>query len=197
MTVPRPAVGLILTLIGIHVLMMILPADAYRHVFLALSFAPFVSSTAQAVYGSATNIFLHGDFWHLLTNVLWLVLISAPVVLSIGAVRYWILILVSGIAGAWVHAAFNWGEPFLLIGISGAVFGLLGAGAHINAFGGAPNTDRRTAMVQYVLLLMIINIGWAVIGGPHISWEAHAGGFFAGLLIYPLLRRRGGYIRPV
>ena len=39
--------------------------------------------------------------------------------------------ILTGIAGALVHAGLNWGESAILDGASGAVFGLLGAGAFV------------------------------------------------------------------
>jgi membrane associated rhomboid family serine protease len=41
---------------------------------------------------------------------------------------------------------------------------------------------------QYVLVMMIVNIGYAYLGDGNVSWEAHAGGFFAGLALFPLMR---------
>jgi membrane associated rhomboid family serine protease len=36
--------------------------------------------------------------------------------------------------------------------------------------------------------MMIVNIGYAYLGDGNVSWEAHAGGFFAGLALFPLMR---------
>ena len=38
--------------------------------------------------------------------------------------------------------------------------------------------------------MMVVNVGYAVLSEGNVSWEAHAGGFFAGLALFPFMRGR-------
>ena len=93
--------------------------------------------------------------------------------------------------GACVHAVLNWGANELLIGASGSVFGLLGAGAFVLVRGrDGVSRPNGPDIAQYVLLIMIVNVGYAILSPGNVSWEAHAGGFLGGLIFYPFMRRK-------
>ena len=133
---------------------------------------------------------MHGGWAHLGANALWLVVLSSQLRPYLDGARYFAFFLVTAAAGALAHAALNWGQSQLLIGSSGVVFGFLGAGAHVLLRGhDGVSRPRLRDYAQYMLLMMIMNLGYALLSGGNISWEAHAGGFFAGALFYPLLRR--------
>ena len=138
-----------------------------------------------------TSVFVHGGWWHLLANALWIVVVSPQIFPHIRGRRFVAFFILTGIAGALVHAGLNWGESAILVGASGAVFGLLGAGAFVLIRGqdGFSNPSGKD-ILQYVLLMMIVNLGYAMLSGGNVSWEAHAGGFFAGLVLFPLMRQR-------
>ena len=143
------------------------------------------------LYGAVTSVFVHGGWWHLLANALWIVVVTPQIAPHIRGRRFLAFFVLTGVAGALVHAALNWGESAILVGASGAVFGLLGAGAFV-LIRGQDGFSKPTGkdILQYVLMMMIVNIGYAVLSGGNVSWEAHAGGFFAGMALFPFMRQR-------
>lgn len=108
--------------------------------------------------------------------------------------------ILSGIGGALTFILFNLREPALLVGASGGVSGLLGGLVLFLHRPGpaftrgyrplAALTDPIVAM--WIIVMVALNVGSGVFGvgvdegGPNIAWEAHLGGFFTGLLIFPV-----------
>ena len=89
-----------------------------------------------------------------------IVVVSPQIFPHIRGRRFVAFFILTGIAGALVHAGLNWGESAILVGASGAVFGLLGAGAFVLIRGqdGFSNPSGKD-ILQYVLLMMIVNLG--------------------------------------
>lgn len=190
---PSAAVKILVVLAAVQAIRSVLPLEFDTYVLYFLGFDAFRRGAFEAIwlYGAATSAFVHGGWAHLGANALWLVVMSAQLRPHLYGGRYFAFFLVTAAAGALAHAILNWGQSQLLIGSSGVVFGFLGAGAHVLLRGhdGVSRPGLRD-YAQYMLLMMIMNVGYALLGGGNISWEAHAGGFFAGILFYPLLRRR-------
>ena len=73
-----------------------------------------------------TSLFLHADFPHLLGNVVIGGVFCVLVTSILGAVRGWLLILLSGTIGNLLTAWSHWPEEFRSLGASTATFGALG-----------------------------------------------------------------------
>ena len=192
LTIPPVAVKLLAALVAVQVLRTILPREFDFYLVYFLGFDLFRGGAADPVwlYGAATSVFVHGGWWHLLANATWIVVLSSQIAPHLPPRRFVAFFLATGIVGALTHAALNWGQSETLIGASGAVFGLLGAGAYVLLRG--QDGHSRPSLKdfgKYIVLMMAVNIGYAFIGGGGISWEAHAGGFFAGLALFPFVRR--------
>lgn len=145
------------------------------------------------VYSLVTYAFLHGGWLHLIFNALWIAILGSQICRILGTDRFLIFIFFTSIVGGLTQAFLHWGQPTLTIGASAVVFGLIGAAGHIWA---APlhlrAGERLRKLLAFSAIMMLLNVGYAYLGTPGdggsaISWEAHAGGFFAGLLIFPLL----------
>ena len=187
-----PAAGRILAaLVAIQTLRTVLPHEYDAYLLFFMAFHPFTAHELDPIwlYGALTSVFIHASWAHLLMNGLWVVALSSQLRAHLDGTRYLLFFVASGGLGALTHAALNWGTPGILLGSSGAVFGLLGAGAHA-LLRGSDGRSRPEPQhyVQYVLVMMIINLGYAILSENRISWEAHAGGFFAGLALFPMLR---------
>ncbi len=146
----------------------------------------------ERLYTALTAIFLHAGWLHLAANGFMLAILSPKVHAVLGDARYLGLFVATGIIGNLTHAAINWDDPrySLVIGASGAVFGLLGAGAYIltrNQDGGPP---ARKDILHFVVVILFLMAAYAVVIPGNVSWEAHAGGFLSGLILYPLIRPR-------
>lgn len=161
-----------------------------------------------------THIVVHGGYMHLAINCAWLLAFGGAVAARVGNLRFLALTLVAGIAGALLFLAFNWGRAVPMVGASGAISGLMGgafrfffSGLNHQGEGHPPEhpadvprmslvelmRDRRaaTAIIAWVGLNAVAGFaGPAITGGAGIAWEAHLGGFLAGLLLFGLFDRR-------
>ena len=154
----------------------------------------------------ATHLFVHGDITHLVINSAWLLAFGSPVARRTDPLRFLAFFVVTGIAGALFYLVVNGAVLILVVGASGAISGLMGAafrflfvgianaaGGHFDMHGAplmrlsATLRDRRvvTAVAGWTLLNVLL--AWGAAGlteAAGIAWEAHLGGFFAGLLLY-------------
>jgi membrane associated rhomboid family serine protease len=158
-----------------------------------------------------TSMFLHGGWAHLFSNVLALYIFGDNVEDRLGSVRYLLLYLLSGLAAGIVHIVFNPTSTIPAIGASGAISGVLAA--YFLFFPTArvitlvplffwPWFVEIPAVVylgfwfvsQLLNGVLSIVVGAQALGG--VAWWAHVGGFAAGLVLGPLLKRRR-YVRRV
>jgi membrane associated rhomboid family serine protease len=157
---------------------------------------------------------VHGDWTHLAMNSVWLLAFGGAVAQRIGNLRFLLLGLASGIAGAMLFLAIRWGEPIPMVGASGAVSGLMGGAfrfffnhTRMRQFDGpdreaatVPRMSLREAFSDRRVLMMIaiwvaINFvtaaaGFLITSGGGIAWEAHLGGFALGLLAFAVFDRQ-------
>jgi membrane associated rhomboid family serine protease len=166
---------------------------------------------AMADYTSLiTHMLLHGDLFHLAINSAWLLAFGGAVAERVGALRFLAFSIFTGIAGGLFFILLNPGLESPVIGASGAVAGLMGGTMRFmfSALddGGfrqlreAPHTvrlmplaealtDKRilatSALFLLLNLLAIFGFGSAQ-GAGGIAWEAHVGGYIAGLLSFGL-----------
>lgn len=153
-----------------------------------------------------TYAFLHDGWTHVLFNSVWLLIFGTPVARQFGALRFLLIALVSTLGGAIAMLVLFWGKPIIAVGASAAVSGLLAAAIPIMFAGPlGPLTfreflrDRRALLFTAVFLGMTLLTGvqWlpGFADGARIAWEAHLGGFIAGLIAYFFVSRRG--VRPI
>ncbi|QUS54642.1 rhomboid family intramembrane serine protease [Pseudovibrio brasiliensis] len=169
--------------------------------------------TASAVWSFLTYGFLHGSAEHIGFNVLWIAVFGSAVARRFGATRFLLLSAVCAVAGAGAHLATNWGDQVPVIGASAAVSGQMAASLRFIFEAGGPMSsfrrhdthaysvparplmealsDRRvlTFILVWFGLNFLFGIWSAPIAGEGVSiaWQAHVGGFIAGLILFPLL----------
>jgi membrane associated rhomboid family serine protease len=163
-----------------------------------------------------THMLLHGDFAHLLINAAWLLIFGTVVARRLGSLRFVLFTLAAGIAAALVFVAANPGGRTPMVGASGAVSGLMGAMMLLyfpaqdrgwtrilaERPGFIPRmsvrdavTDRRWLAATGVIVALNLLLGTSVgneLAGSGIAWEAHLGGYFAGVLGFGLFDRGAG-----
>jgi membrane associated rhomboid family serine protease len=131
-----------------------------------------------------TALFLHGDFPHLIGNLLSGLFFGTLVARSIGPWLGWALILACGAIGNSLTSALTWPEPFTSIGASTAVFGALGI---LSGLGFATLLRARHrlpwAKLTAPLVAGIILLGWLGGGAPGGNTDVlgHVFGFASGL----------------
>jgi membrane associated rhomboid family serine protease len=143
-------------------------------------------------YRIFTPVLLHGSITHILFNMWALYQLGPAVERRVGRMSYLGLYVAAASWGG--LAAYRLGSlDDVLVGASGAIFGLFGLWIH-SAF-----RLRDTAFGRNLLS----NLGWTLLINaalpfliPGISWQGHLGGFVAGLLIGELWSRVPGRLRP-
>ena len=153
-----------------------------------------------------TNMFLHGGWFHIISNMWVLYIFGDNVEDRMGSGRYLVFYLLSGLAANLLQLFFSPGSNVPTIGASGAIAGILGG--YFLLF-------PRARVITLILLFIfpwfveipaVIFLGfWFVtqlfsglsslgtaagmeMGG--IAWWAHVGGFVFGLLLVRIFSRR-------
>ena len=133
-----------------------------------------------------TAAFLHAGLLHLVSNMLALYIVGAPLERVLGSGRFAVVYLASALGGSLLALALS--PPDVLgVGASGAVFGLFGALVVLRKRVGA---DARGVGVLIGINLII---SFAV---PNISWQAHIGGLVTGAAVALLVAGRPPARRP-
>ena len=148
-----------------------------------------------------TSMFLHGSWFHLISNVWMLWIFGDNVEDRLGPVRYLALYLATGLAAGLLHLVTNSASTVPTIGASGAIAGVMGA--YFVSFPGA----RVLTLVPPIFLIQLPAVvflgfwfvsqvlsGASAAGGAEaggVAWWAHVGGFAAGVaLLFVLVRGR-------
>jgi membrane associated rhomboid family serine protease len=190
---PPVVIGTVLVLIAAHAARMLFEGDWDR-----LALIPVKISSQW--WTLITYAFLHGDWVHLGLNSLWLLVFGTPVARWFGSLHFLAISAFSAVGGAIAMVISDPGGTIPVIGASGAVSGLMAAAIPVmyGRFGRPllPREllhDRRALMFIVIWLLITLVTGSHALigeGGVRVAWEAHLGGFFAGLLSYIVLIRR-------
>jgi len=159
-----------------------------------------------------TYSFLHADISHLVFNMLWLLPFGSAVARRFGVVRFFLFLSVSAIAGAAAHLVTHIGELAPMIGASAAVSGAMaaairfafGRGSFLSFRRGDANAAARVPaqplfkalrhprVIAFLAVWFGMNFVFGLGSNPFtaqsqsVAWQAHIGGFLAGLLLFSL-----------
>ena len=162
----------------------------------------------QAGLGLLTYNFLHGSWFHLLGNMLYLWIFGDNIEDAMGRGRFIVFYFLSGALAALVHIVTQTGSDVPLVGASGAIAGVLGAylllypRARILSLvflGWFVRLMELPAMLVLSLwfLLQVVEGLWSLAqpGVVTVAFWAHVGGFIAGVaLVRPFTTRpRAGW----
>jgi membrane associated rhomboid family serine protease len=144
-----------------------------------------------------TYQFLHGDIFHLLSNMLFLWVFGDNVEDSMGHLKFLLFYLLCGIAGGLAHAAFLPSSGLPLIGASGAVAGVIAAYLVLH-----PRV--RVWVLAFRFFPLRISAAWVlglwvatqfvmifIAPNDQVAWWAHVGGLVAGAILVLFMRRPG------
>ncbi|KAI6698298.1 hypothetical protein NL676_018417 [Syzygium grande] len=125
-----------------------------------------------------TCIWLHGGVFHLLANMLSLLVIGIRLEQEFGFVRIGLLYIISGIGGSLLSALFL--QSNISVGASGALFGLLGGMLSELIINWSIYTNKVAAFVT-LLSIIVLNLAVGIL--PHVDNFAHIGGFLSGFFL--------------
>jgi membrane associated rhomboid family serine protease len=158
-----------------------------------------------------TYTFLHADLLHIGLNLAWLLPFATALARRFGTLRYVTFMLVAAAAGAFAHLVSHPGAMVPMIGASAAISGAMAAALRFVFQKGGPldlwrgGIDGNAYFVPAASLMatlrdprFLVFLGaWiglnALFGfgsvsiieqGQEIAWQAHIGGFLAGLLLF-------------
>ena len=151
-----------------------------------------------------TSMFLHGGWFHLLGNMLFLWVFGDNVEDALGHLRYLIFYLLAGVGAVALQVFVDQDGTIPMIGASGAIAGVLGAYLVLYPratvavvipwlwfFGAFPVPAVFLIGVWFFLQLLngIAAIGTAVGVSGGVAFWAHVGGFATGLALVWVFRR--------
>jgi len=165
---------------------------------------------AAGVWSFVTYALLHADLMHLGVNSIWLLAFGSPLARRFGTVRFAAFCVVTVVAGAAAHLVTHAGEIIPMIGASAAISGTMGGVTRFMFQPGGPlsgwrpdrsEADRVPALPLLVALRnprvliflavwfglnLLFGMGSISLAGQDqtVAWEAHVGGFLAGLLLF-------------
>jgi membrane associated rhomboid family serine protease len=131
-----------------------------------------------------TSAFLHASVWHIAVNMYALWWLGSVVEGAIGSVRFLLLYLVSGLCGA--AGALLWSPTQPVVGASGAIFGMLGAGLLLEY-------KASGRLLGGFAIMIIINLAFTFGFSSFISVGGHVGGLIGGILGTGIIIARGRF----
>jgi len=164
------------------------------------------------IWTFVTYAFIHADVMHLGVNSVWLLAFGSALARRFGAARFLAFFAVTAAAGAAAHLLAHAGDRDPVIGASAAISGAMAAVMRF-AFqrGGPLGLSRAASQSSYrvaaeplavalrdprVLAFLLVWFGLnalfglgstSILGeGQIIAWQAHIGGFIAGLVLFAL-----------
>ncbi len=181
----------------------------------------FPGGAGAKVWTFVTYSLLHANLTHLGFNVLWLLPFGSALARRFGALRFFLFMAVTAVAGALAHLVTHEHAVAPMIGASASVSGTMAAAIRFAFVKGSflsfnrgdadeaakvpalslARALRNPRVLAFLLVWfgvnLIFGIGSIAIGteGASVAWQAHIGGFFAGLVLFslfdPVAHQRG------
>jgi membrane associated rhomboid family serine protease len=159
-----------------------------------------------------TYALIHGDWTHLGLNGVWLLAFGTPIARRFGTMRYLAFFATTAAAGAAAHLATHSNALVPVIGASASISGFMAAAMRFafqrsGPLGFIGRNDPQSYRVPALPLLgvlrdprvlvflgvwfglnLLFGVGAVSLNGEEqqIAWQAHIGGFLAGLLAFPI-----------
>jgi len=171
-------------------------------------------SFAADAWSFVTYAFIHGSWMHLAVNCVWLLPFGSALARRFGSVRFLAFFVATAVAGALAHLATHANALQPVIGASGAISGFMAAstrfafqrGGPLSFFGARDDEAYRVPAAPLSVVLrdrriviflgawfglnILFGLGTLAVPGmdaeQQVAWQAHIGGFLAGLLLFPL-----------
>ena len=166
----------------------------FRPIYLSLEFLP-------QLYTLFTSMFIHGGFLHIIGNMMVFFFVGMAFEQRVGWKKFLTIYLLTGVCGALTHSLLNLGSGSVLIGASGAIFGIMGAFAF-----SYPRDEvvmpiplgiimilRRIKVIYAVLIFAVLETVIVMFDVQDTTAHfAHIGGLVSGVVLAALLIRNKG-----
>ncbi len=172
----------------------------------------FPGGTGAKVWTFVSYSLLHANLTHIGFNVLWLLPFGSALARRFGATRFFLFMAVTAAAGALAHLVTHEHAVAPRIGASASVSGAMAAairfafvrGSFLSFSRGDADVAARVPALPLMQALrngrvlgflgiwfavnIIFGVGSIAIGtdGASVAWQAHIGGFLAGLMLFSL-----------
>ncbi len=173
---------------------------------------PYAGGAGAKVWTFVTYSLLHANLSHIGFNVLWLLPFGSALARRFGAVRFFLFMAVTAAAGALAHLLTHEHAIAPMIGASASVSGTMAAairfafvkGSFLSFNRGDADAAAKVPALSLASALrnarvlgflavwfgvnIIFGVGSIAIGadGASVAWQAHIGGFLAGLMLFSL-----------
>ena len=163
------------------------------------------------IWTFVTYSLLHANWTHFIVNAIWFLAFGTAVARRFGTARFLAFFAVTAAAGAIAHLLAYPGQNAPVIGASASISGTMAAAMRFAFQRGGPLSFRRTgsdadyrvpavpllqalsepAVIVFLVVWLGLNFVFGLWASPLIgqnevvAWQAHIGGFLAGLLLFP------------
>ena len=159
--------------------------------FYKLALSP-LEMKAGMYWQIVTSIFMHGGFTHILFNMWGLYLFGTLVAPHLKTARFLTIYFIAGICGNLLWLLFNWNTMAIVVGASGALFGVLIATAMLE-----PNREFILLFFPFpmkaktlVAVYAVVEIILAQSSVGNVAHLAHIGGLIGGYLYIEIFCRK-------
>jgi membrane associated rhomboid family serine protease len=172
--------------------------------------AAYPGGLAADAWTFLTYALLHGSWLHVGLNAVWLLAFGTPIARRFGTLRFLMFFAVTAAAGALAHLLTHPGEPAPMVGASAAISGFMAGairfvfqpGGPLDLWGSREGTPDRVPAAPLsaalrdprILAFLAVWFGLNLLfgisslplldGGQPVAWQAHLGGFLAGLFAF-------------
>jgi membrane associated rhomboid family serine protease len=169
----------------------------------------FPGGYAADLWTFVTYALIHGNLNHLILNAVWLLAFCSPVARRFGTLRFLAFMAATAVAGSVAYLLTHFGELLPMVGASASISGAMAAAMRFAFQRGGPlglwrDSDeayrvpaaslaaslRDPRVLAFLVVWFGINLLFGIlplnISGTEqaVAWEAHIGGFLAGLFFF-------------
>lgn len=113
---------------AVFLLQMVLPTSGGEQLLIKwFGMRPALVLSKFYVWQLFTYIFLHGDPWHLIINMFFLWMFGCEVERTMGTREFLRYYFICGVGAGLFHLVINFNSPTVVIGASGAIYGVMAA----------------------------------------------------------------------
>ncbi len=181
-------------LINVPVLLLLSNADYFWLIY-TLGFVPgYFSGTIENVplisyLSPITHMVLHGGWTHLIMNLVMGGVFTVFFERAYGPRTTVIFFLLCGLAGAAVYFILNPFGTSPVVGASGAISGMFGAVLMLMYQMGQLGAMGKKGPWPVIIFWFAFMVFIGLISGGDLAWQAHAGGYIAGVVLLRALQK--------